>query len=90
MTRQKWTTNEQHEWLEARKAAFVEANQKKNAAKEFFPLVIKEFREKWPVPTATPEEINEAGSVEIATKVKRDKYDKVCTSYYRKIGNRLI
>ena len=74
MTRATWATEEQHNWLEARKAQFIEANQKKVAAKEFF---VREFRENWPVPLVSQEEIEVAGSVEWATKNKRNKYDKV-------------
>ena len=77
MTRAPWTDEEQHTWLEAHKAQFIEANQRRAAAKEFFPNIIKEFWEKWPVSAPSQEEINEAGSVELATKNKRDKYDKV-------------
>jgi hypothetical protein len=77
MTRATWATEEQHKWLEARKAQFIEANQRKVAAKEFFPNVVKEFRENWPVPPVSVEEIQGAGSVERATKIRRDKYDKV-------------
>ena len=81
MTCQKWTTEEQEAWLEQRKSAFLEANQKKNAAKDFFPVVTKEFREKWPVPPVTEQEIIDAGSVELATRVKQGKYDKVHTNH---------
>lgn len=77
MTHQKWTTDEQEAWLEQRKAAFLEANQKKTAAKDFFPIIMKEFWEKWPVSPVTPQEINDAGGVELATQVKQGKYDKV-------------
>jgi hypothetical protein len=77
MPRQKWATKEQEEWLEERNPAFFLANQKKAAAKEFFPLVVQEFRDKWPMPEVTQEEINENGSLELATRVKKIKYDKV-------------
>ena len=77
MTRAPWTYEEQHTWLKAHKAQFIEANQRRAAAKEFFPNIIKEFQEKWPVSAPSQEEINEAGSVELATKNKCDKYDKV-------------
>ena len=50
---------------------------KKGCCKRIFPNIIKEFWEKWPVSAPSQEEINEAGSVELATKNKRDKYDKV-------------
>ena len=82
MTRATWTDDEQHTWLEARKAIFIEANQRRAAAKEFFPNIVKEFREKWPVSTPSQEEINEAGSVELATKHKHEKYDKVLVLDY--------
>lgn len=77
MTRATWTNEEQHNWLEAHKARFIEANQRRAAAKEFFPDIVKEFREKWPVPAVSQDEIDKAGSVGLATKTKRDKYDKV-------------
>jgi hypothetical protein len=79
MTRQKWTTPEQEAWLEKRKPAFLQANQKKSAGKDFFPDVTKAFREQWPVAPATQQEINDAGSIELAMKVKQGKYDKVCS-----------
>lgn len=77
MTRHKWTTKEQETYLEEHKAAFVVANQNKSASKEFFPNIIKEFRERWPVPEVTQDEIADAGTREFAMKVKRDRYDKV-------------
>ena len=77
MTRQKWTTKEQERWLEDRKPAFLIANQNKIASKEFFPGVVKEFRDKWPVPPVTQGEIKDAGNAELAARVKKTKYDKV-------------
>lgn len=77
MTRQKWTTKEQEEWLEERKSAFLEANQQRSAAKDYFPTIVKDFREKWPVMPVTQEEIQKAGSVELAERFKRERYDKV-------------
>jgi len=77
MTRQKWTTKDQEAWLTKRKPAFLEAKQNKTTAKEFFPLVVQEFRDKWPVPPVTQEEIADAGSLELAIRVKKDIYDKV-------------
>ena len=79
MTRQKWTTPEQEAWLDKRKPAFLEANQKKSAGKEFFPDVTKAFCEKWPAAPPTQQEINDAGSIELAIRVKQGKYDKVCS-----------
>ena len=82
MTRATWTDDEQHTWLEAHKAIFIKANQRRAAAKEFFPNIAKEFREKWLVSAPSQEEINEAGSVELATKHKCEKYDKVLVLDY--------
>lgn len=83
MTRQTWTTDDQKKWLEPRKAAFIEAKQKgATSLKEFYLGIYKEFREQWPVPTVTESEITLAGSAELATKDKCDKYDKVCTHYF--------
>ena len=80
MTRSPWTSNDQKEWLESRKMEYLAANINKTATKEFFPTVFKEFREKWPVPPVTQEELNEVeGSIELANKKKREKYDKVRT-----------
>ena len=78
MTRPTWTTPEQKVWLEPCKAAFIEAKQKGNTAlKEYCLGIFKDFREKWPVPPTTETEIIDAGSVELATKTKREKYDQV-------------
>jgi len=77
MTCASWANKDQLNWLEPRKAQFIEVNQRKATFKEFFPDVVKDFREKWPVSPVTPEEVKEAGSEESATKNKRNKYDKV-------------
>ena len=79
MTCQKWTTPEQETWLDQRKSTFLEANQKKTAGKDFFPGLTKAFHKKWPVPLPTQEEIDDAGSIELVTRVKQGKYDKVHT-----------
>ena len=80
-------TNEQEEWLEEWKGTFIEANQRKAAAKEFFPSVCREFRAKWPLPPVTVEEIEKSGSVEGATKSKQQKYDQVGAYRYRRGQN---
>lgn len=77
MTRAKWTTDEQEAWLNSHMTAFLAANQTKSAAKVFFPNVVKEFREKWPLPPLTPEEIKDAGNAEFALRVQKSKHDKV-------------
>jgi hypothetical protein len=79
MVRQAWTTLEQKDWLDSHKATFLEEKQKGNSAlKEFFSIVFKEFREKWPVPPVTEDEITKAGSSGHATNTKCDRYDRVC------------
>ena len=84
MTRSPCTSNDQKEWLESRKTEYLAANMNNKAAKEFFPDIFKDFREKWPVPPVTQEEIDEAdGSIELATKNKRNKYDKVSILYLK-------
>jgi len=45
-------------------------------AKTFYPTLVKEFRDKWPIPLVTQAEIDDAGYAELATRVKRDKYNK--------------
>jgi hypothetical protein len=77
MTRKPWTTKPQEEWLNARTEAFLQANQNKTLSKEFFPLVVKEFRDQWPVLPLTPEETAAEPTLERAMKVKRQKYDQV-------------
>lgn len=84
MTRQTWTTPEQWKWLERQKSRFFDAKQKETTSKGFFPQVSKDFREKWPVPPVTEDEISTAGSAELAMKNKRDKYDKVCAYQFEK------
>ena len=78
MTHQPWTTEEQRAWLESHKATYLEANENKTAAKEFFPVVFKEFWDKWPVPPVMVEEVERVNdSAEHTTKTKREKYDQV-------------
>lgn len=77
MTRKAWTTDSQEEWLKARIEPFLKAHQNKTLSKEFFPLVVKEFREQWPVPALTSEETAAGPTVEQAVKKKRHKYDQV-------------
>ncbi|EDR04228.1 uncharacterized protein LACBIDRAFT_330706 [Laccaria bicolor S238N-H82] len=86
MTRTTWTTDNQREWLEQCKAAFIEAKQKGTAAlKEFYPGTFALFQEKWPMDPVTSDKVTAAGSTELATKIKRDKNDKACHSPILKI-----
>jgi hypothetical protein len=67
MGKRRWTTTEQRDWLEARIPAFAEAQQTKTAGSTFFPDIHKAWRESWPVPAPTDDEIRQWGSAEIAT-----------------------
>jgi len=71
MTRRKWTTTNQEDWLKERLAEFSNAQVNKTTSKEFFLMVLKEWRNTWPTPDATPEEVTQAGSVEKAAQKKR-------------------
>jgi hypothetical protein len=71
MTRRKWTTEKQEEWLKARLAKFSDAQASKTTTKDFFPAVLKEWRVAWPCLDPTPEEVQQAGSIEKATQKKR-------------------
>jgi hypothetical protein len=82
MTRKTWTTDSQEEWLNARIETFLKAHQSKTLSKDFFPVVVKEFRDNWPVLPLTPEEIASGPTVEKAMKDKRQKYDQVCSSIF--------
>lgn len=70
MTRRKWTTTNQEEWLNSRLAEFSDAQASKTT-KEFFPAVLKAWRDAWPTPDPTLEEITQAGNQEKATRKKR-------------------
>lgn len=60
----------QKEWLEARLAAFREAQGQKTVMKQFFPEILKAWKEEWPIPLPTVEEISEAGSLQKAKAIK--------------------
>lgn len=77
MTRRKWTSPDQEEWLKSRIAKFTDAQVNKTTTKEFFPEIFKEWREEWPCPGPSPEEIAQAGSVEKATQKKRSEENSV-------------
>ncbi|KIJ94642.1 hypothetical protein K443DRAFT_134674 [Laccaria amethystina LaAM-08-1] len=71
MTRRKWTTSDQEEWLKSRLSDFSDAQANKTTSKEFFPAILKDWRNAWPTATPTPEEVTKAGNVEKATQKKR-------------------
>jgi len=77
MTRRKWTTDEQADWLSKQLDKFTASHAKKTMSTEFFPQVLKEWHQKWPVPNATPQEIAGAKNADDAMKKKRDKDDNV-------------
>ena len=66
MTRMKWTSTDQEEWLKSWIAGFSDAQADKTTSKVFFLAVFKEWRQSW-APDPSPEEIMQAGSVEKAT-----------------------
>jgi hypothetical protein len=77
MTRRKWTTPEQEEWMKSRLAGFCNAQVNKTTSKDFFPIVFKEWRRTWATPDPTPEEISEVGSVKKATQKKKKEEEAV-------------
>jgi hypothetical protein len=72
-----WATDEQEEWFKSHIVTFLDVHQKKTLSKDFFPIIVKEFRDKWPPREPTAEEIVDVSSIEEANKTKRTKYDKV-------------
>jgi hypothetical protein len=72
MTRRKWTTDAQGDWLASHLDAFKEALSKKTTAKEFFPKIIKSWLEAWPIPEPTPEEVAKAKNLEDLIKKKKN------------------
>jgi len=82
MTRCKWTTADQEEWLKSRLPDFGNAQVNKTTSKEFFPAVLKDWRNAWPTPTPSPDEVTKAGNVKKATQKKRAEEDAVCQSCY--------
>ena len=77
MTRRKWTTTEQEDWLKTHLTDFGDAQAKKTTSKIFFPMVLKAWKAKWPTPDPTAEEITQAGSSEKATQKKRAEEENV-------------
>lgn len=77
MTRQKWTTEEQGDWLKGQLAAFVDSQVNKTTTTTFFPHVIKEWRKQWPLGEPTANEVAGATSLEDTIKKKQTKDDNV-------------
>jgi hypothetical protein len=77
MTRRKWTTTDQEEWLKSYLAGFSDAQANKTTSKEFYPAILKEWRKAWPTPDPTLEEITQAGNAEKATQKKKAEVDAV-------------
>lgn len=78
MTRRKWTLTDQEDWLKTHLAGFSTAQVNKTTSKEFYPMVLKEWKKAWPTSDATPEEVAKAGSAEKATQKKRAEEDAIC------------
>lgn len=83
MGRRKWTTDEQGTWLAGYLDQFIDSQQTKTTAKEFFPKVLKEWHKAWPVSNPTQEELAGAKSSEDAVKKKKMKEDDVCQLSFR-------
>jgi len=77
MTRRKWTTTDQEDWLKSYLTKFSDAQADKTTSKEFYPEILKAWRKAWPTPDPTPEEIMQAGNVEKATQKKKAEEDAV-------------
>ena len=77
MTRRKWTSDDQEDWLKAQLSSFTEAQAKKSTTSDFFPKALTEWRKAWPVPEPTAEEIAQAKNVQDAIKKKRAREDDV-------------
>ncbi len=76
MTRKKWTTKPQEEWLKKRNGQFAKAELDKEC-KSFYQDVLTAWLKQWPIPESTAAEINEAGSEEEAIKIKTESQEKV-------------
>lgn len=76
MTRRKWTTDVQGNWLATHLDAFAEAQSKKTT-KDFFQKIIKEWHEAFPVPDPTPEEVTKGKNREEIIKKKKNKEENV-------------
>jgi len=77
MTRRKWTTTDQEDWLKSHLAGFCDAQVNKTTSKEFYPAIFKEWRKSWATPDPSPEEITESGNVEKATLKKKTEEESV-------------
>ena len=77
MTRRKWTSDEQEDWLKAWLSSFMEAQAKRTTTSEFFPKTLAEWRKAWPVPEPTADELAKANNVEDALKKKRSRDEDV-------------
>ena len=83
MTRKKWTTKEQEDWLAERLPSFVQA-QKDKTSSGFFPPIYDDFNKRWPCPTPTQEEIAAAGGDRAkAEAILLKKYNKVRILYFK-------
>ena len=80
MTWRKWTTSDQEEWLKTCLPEFADAQVNKTTSKEFLPTVLRDWKNSWPTPTPTPEEITQASNVEKAIQKKKANKDMVLQS----------
>ncbi|KIJ90502.1 hypothetical protein K443DRAFT_116510 [Laccaria amethystina LaAM-08-1] len=82
MGRRRWTTDGQGTWLAGHLDAFIDSQLEKTTVKNFFPKVIKEWREAWPLPDPTQEELAAAKSPEDAIQKKRTKEDERVKAWF--------
>ena len=75
MDRRKWTTTEQEEWLRSHLAGYSDARdaQDDDTSKELLSVILEEWRNKWPTPSPSLDEIVQAGTVEKALQKKKAK-----------------
>jgi hypothetical protein len=82
MPKQRWTTNEQRQWLEERIPAFLEAQQADTLGSVFFPDLYDEWRKQHPVQPPSAEELEKAGgNLEKAKKEGKKKTESVSSLY---------
>lgn len=82
MTRRKWTTNEQEEWLQEQTKDFLAADAANNTRQAFYADILSKWLEKWPLPDLSPSEIQNAGREDEAKKEKLKWQDNVSIPSY--------
>ena len=74
----KWVTPEQESWLKERLPTFIATQKAKTSVTVFYPELHKEWRQRWPDPSPTQEELRAAGgNSEKALKAVQIRMDEV-------------